>query len=197
MQTNEQLTNYLLWLNERGLTIPVYQAKESKPELAESYVSAFGGISPRILFVGDGGSPLQKDEHGPLPLDEQVLLQNIAKALKLSIDDFHYTHYFKNPLPDHAPGDKEAIEGRPQFLETVKLLNPSGIVILGSYALNFVSGKKLNFNNLRGKVFTPELYGIPTIATYHLRDMLQYPEHKSLVWSDLNLLNDHLKNQGL
>lgn len=213
MQTNEQLTNYLIWLTERGITIPVYRERCAQSRLPEDYatcvdcelsnnrtgeeIHSFGGPAPRLLFVGDGGSPVRNGERGPLPSEEMVLLKNIAKALKLADDDFHYTHYFRCPVGNQPPADEQAVACRRHFLQTLATLRPVGIVILGSHALNFISGKKLNFNGLRGKVFSPELYGIPTVATFHLRDMLRFPENKSHVWADLNLLNDHIKNQEL
>jgi uracil-DNA glycosylase family 4 len=213
VQTNEQLTNYLLWLTERGITIPVYSERSVRENLSSDHTTctdcelssyrkggeaySFGGAAPRLLFVGDGGSPIRSGEPGPLPSEELGLLRNIVKALKLADGDFHYSHYFKCPVGSQPPADEQAVACRRHFLQSLADLRPAGIVILGSHALNFVSGKKLNFNGLRGKVFSPELYGIPTVATFHLRDMLRFPENKSQVWADLNLLNDHIKNQDL
>src|SRR5690606_15257818 len=130
--TNEQQTNYLLWLKERGMTMPVYREQEGG---ATKHVPSTAYTSPRFLFVGDGASPLGSGESGPLPEAEKILLHNIAKALRLSADEFQFLSFC--PLI---------------FLQPLSSLKPEGVVILVGDGLNSVSGKNLNFEALRGKV---------------------------------------------
>lgn len=197
MRNNEQLSNYLLWLADRGISLPNFsvtnRASSSENRTAQSQIEhSFGGAAPKIVFIGDGESELQASERGPLPSAELQLVTNIAKALNLGPDDFHYTNYYHvAPFSDDV-GEKEVLVHRKLFIGTISRLKPAGVVILGAKALNLVSGKNLNFGSLRGKIINPELYGIPTIVTHHLRDMLSAPENKAIVWADLNTLKKHI-----
>lgn len=195
---NDKMTNYYLWLNERGINMPVFTTipadlideQEISPDanahcldcqafnsLNPGLKNSFGGTSPKILFIGDGHSPIPVNEEGPLPSGERLLIVNIAKALGLTSETFHYAH--------HHTCERH-------FLEKLRVMNPCGVVLLGSESLNMVSGKVLNFATLRGKVMYPDLYKIPTMVTHHLRDMIKTPENKAIVWNDLKLLKDHL-----
>lgn len=197
VRNNEQLSNYLLWLADRGISLPNFsvtnRTASSENKTAQSQIDhAFGGADPKIVFIGDGESELQASERGPLPSAELQLITNIAKALNLGPDDFHYTNYYHvAPFSDDV-GEKEVLVHRKLFISTINRLKPAGVVILGAKALNLVSGKNLNFGSLRGKIINPELYGIPTIVTHHLRDMLAAPENKAVVWADLNTLKKHI-----
>jgi uracil-DNA glycosylase family 4 len=197
VRNNEQLSNYLLWLVDRGISLPNFSVTNrptsSENKTAQSQIDhAFGGVAPKIVFVGDGESELQASERGPLPSAELQLITNIAKALNLGPEDFHYTNYYHvAPFSDDV-GEKEVLVHRKLFIGSINRLKPAGVIILGAKALNLVSGKNLNFSSLRGKIINPELYGIPTIVTHHLRDMLSAPENKAIVWTDLNTLKKHI-----
>lgn len=198
MPNSDKLTNYYLWLDERGINMPVFTvAPESISEKNERLVATenqcvdcqrvnnlrpkqkktFGSSSPKILFIGDGHSPASNDDDGPLPSGEKNLIVNIAKALGLTLDSFQYSNH--NTCERH-------------FIADLNQMKPSGIVLLGSETLNLVSGKILNFSALRGKIMTPDLYKIPTVVTHHLREMIKNPDCKATVWNDLKLLKDHL-----
>lgn len=197
LRNNEQLNNYLLWLADRGISLPNFSvSNRSTPaenKAVQSQIDhAFGGNAPKIVFIGDGESELQASERGPLPAAELHLITNIAKALNLGLDDFHYTNYYHVAPFSEDVGEKEVLVHRKIFVGTIKRLKPNGVVILGAKTLNLVAGKSLNFSSLRGKIINPELYGIPTITTHHLRDMLAAPENKAVVWSDLNTLKKHI-----
>ncbi len=197
MPTNEKLNNYLLWLTDRGISLPNFsttnQSTATKQVGVQSQIAhGFGGTAPKILFVGDGESELLSSERGPLPAAELHLINNIAKALNLGAEDFYYSNYYHvAPFSDEL-GEKEVLVHRKLFVGTITRLQPAGVVILGAKALNLVAGKNLNFSSLRGKIINPELYGIPTIVTHHLRDMLAAPEKKAVVWSDLNTLKKNI-----
>jgi len=195
----DQLNNYLMWLVDRGISTPNFSV-QNKPAtnktIQSQIVHAFGGSSPKIVFVGDGESELKSTEQGPLPSPEFQLITNIAKALTLGPEDFHYSNYYHIDPLSNKVSEKEKLVHRKLFVGTINRLRPAGVVILGAKTLNLISGKDLDFNSLRGKIINPELYRIPTIVTYHLRDMLLAPEHKATVWSDLNALKNHLDQIG-
>ena len=97
MRNNEQLNNYLLWLADRGISLPNFSvtnrpANSEKKSIQSQIEHAFGGAAPKIVFIGDGESELQASERGPLPAGELQLITNIAKALNLGPEDFHYTN---------------------------------------------------------------------------------------------------------
>jgi len=197
VRNNEQLNNYLLWLADRGISIPNFSvrnrpANSEKKSIQSQIEHAFGGAAPKIVFIGDGESELQASERGPLPASELQLITNIAKALNLGPEDFHYTNYYHvAPFSDDI-GEKEVLVHRKLFVSSINRLKPAGVVILGAKALNLVAGKTLNFSSLRGKIINPERYGIPTIVTHHLREMLSAPENKAVVWADLNTLKKNI-----
>ena len=65
----------------------------------------------------------------------------------------------------------------------IEIVKPEVIVTLGELAARRLTGRTDAFPHLRGKWF--DYNGIPVLPTFHPQALLQHPQSKGQVWTDL------------
>lgn len=72
----------------------------------------------------------------------------------------------------------------PFVQQVIALALPRAILAFGAAAAS-LSGESGGINSLRGRWLTDKASGVPLLATFHPRALLNHPELKRLAWADL------------
>jgi len=158
-------------------------------------VFGHGHPGARIMFIADGPGREEDGTGVPFVGEAGLLLGRMIRAMGLKRNDTYLTYLVRC----HSPGvDPEAgLDPCSSFLATeIGIVKPEVIVALGELAARRLTGHSDAFPHLRGKWFDYE--GIPVLPTFHPHALLQHPQSKSQVWTDLKAVmrNLGLKQQG-
>lgn len=155
------------------------------------YVFGQGHPGAKLLFIADAPGP-REDELGLPFVDESGrLLAKMIRAMGLKRNDVYLTYLVKCYCPNKAV--EEQLDDWASVVATeIQIVKPDVIIALGELAARRLTGRRDAFPHLRGKWFDYE--GIPILPTFHPEALLQFPQSKSLVWTDLKAV---MRNLGL
>lgn len=156
----------------------------------KNFVFGAGNPSADVVVIGEapGGD---EDEQGiPFVGRAGKLLTDILDAIKFSREDVFICNIIKcrppanrNPLPD------EIKLCEPYLFKQLKIINPSFILCVGTFAAQTLLKTKEPLGRLRGKFFdyTVEGKSIKTLITYHPAALLRNPNWKRPTWEDVQM----------
>jgi uracil-DNA glycosylase len=156
---------------------------------------AGGNLEGHLMVIGDAAGKDEDLTGQPFAGDNDMLLAKMLAAIGLSTshEDPPKAASLFNLIPWRPPGNRpptetEIVQCLPFMLRAIEILKPRFILCLGALAAQRVTGRKENLMALRGKIL--EHHGIPVVATFHPRLLLQQASQKRLAWRDLLMLRE-------
>jgi uracil-DNA glycosylase family 4 len=150
-------------------------------------VFARGNPAAELVFVGEG--PGYNEDQTGLPFVGQAgqLLDKMIGAMGFAEDEVYICNVVKcRPPENRTPNPDEAAACMPYLRGQLEIIAPKMIVALGRCAaenLGLVPGAESGRGGWRGVMRS--YAGIPAMPTYHPAYLLRNPEHKRVVWQDL------------
>jgi len=148
-------------------------------------VFARGSESAELAFVGEG--PGQEEDRQGLPFVGPAgqLLDRMIAAMGYGRDEVYVCNIVKcRPPENRTPRPEEAIACARFLVPQLELIAPKLIVALGRCAAENLGVAQAGAP-WRGR--WGSWRGIPVMPTYHPAYLLRTPEHKRVVWADLQL----------
>ena len=152
-------------------------------------VHGHGHPGARVMFIADGPGMMEDGTGLPFVGDAGLLLGRMIRAMGLKRNDTYLTYLTRC----YSAGTEAEVglEACASFLATeIQVVKPEVIVALGELSARRLTGHSAAFPHLRGKWFDYE--GIPVLPTFHPEALLQFPQSKALVWTDLKAVMRHL-----
>ena len=163
---------------------------------AKQIVLGCGNINSPLMLIG-GTTNVQEDISG-LPFEGEVgnLLKKMLSAININ-DENVYLSYAINfrPPNDRKPTSAE-IKRYSNFLqEHISIINPKIIVLMGSTAMEALTGLNNKISNERGKWkdIIIKNTSLPLLITFSPSYLLRYPENKKYSWEDLKKIKYKIK----
>ena len=181
--------------------------KQNKIDLLTSFKEKIGSIencnlknNSKNLIIGDGdiNSPIMLIEEAPGELEDNSghsfqgemgsLLKKMLLAIKINVEKVYLTYSINfRPPHDRKPTSNE-IKRYSLFLkEHISIINPKIIVLMGSTAMEAVTGLSTKISNERGKwkeiILKNKTY--PIMITFSPSYLIRFPENKKFSWEDL------------
>ncbi len=145
-------------------------------------VFGHGHPGARVLFIADSPGPREDSIGLPFVDDAGVLLGKMIRAMGLKRNDTYLTYLVK--CYSTVLDIESRLDASASILATeIGIVKPEVIVTLGELAARRLTGREDAFPHLRGKWFDYE--GIPVLPTFHPQALLQHPQSKGQVWTDL------------
>lgn len=167
----------------------------------KNFVFGAGNPSADVVVIGEAPGGDEDEQGVPFVGRAGKLLTDILVAIKFSREDVFICNIIKcrppanrNPLPD------EIKQCEPYLLKQLKIINPSFILCVGTFAAQTLLKTKEPLGKLRGKFFDYEVEGkqIKTLITYHPAALLRNPNWKKPTWEDVQLFKkEYDKWKGL
>lgn len=165
-------------------------------------VPGSGSPEPVLLIVGEW---LAVPAGGDVPIepvvqfgdDEDRMLERMTAAIGLTSADVFVTNVVKCAvLNEFRPTLAHASVCASYLKQQIEILAPTVICAMGTMACQILTGVARPLSTLRGKMFMYRLASgrqLPVMPTYHPTFLLQNPEMKRAVWSDLQTLAKTLR----
>jgi len=164
---------------------------------SKNLIMGDGDINSPIMLIGE--TPGEKEDLECLTFsgDSGNLLNKMLLAIDIKKKNI-YTTYSINfrPPDDRKPNGKEINRYSIFLKEHISIIDPKLVILMGSTAMEAVTGLNSQISNERGK-WKEIIIGnktIPVIITFNPSYLLRYPENKKYSWEDLKKIKHKIKD---
>ena len=159
-----------------------------------------GNVNSLIMLVGE--APGAEEEIFGLPFKGESgdLLKKMFIAINVRIENLYKTYAINfRPPEDRKPSSLE-IKRYSNFLKDhISIINPKIIVLMGSTAMEAVTGISTRISNERGRwqeiILKNKTY--PLMITFSPSYLIRFPENKKYSWVDLKKIKQKIKDLSL
>ena len=159
-----------------------------------------GNVDSLIMLVGE--TPGAEEEISGLPFKGESgdLLKKMFIAIDVRIENLYKTYAINfRPPEDRKPSSLE-IKRYSNFLKDhISIINPKIIILMGSTAMEAVTGINTRISNERGKwqeiILKNKTY--PLMITFSPSYLIRFPENKKYSWIDLKKIKQKIEDLSL
>ena len=156
-----------------------------------------GDINSPIMLIGEAPGN-EEDETGSAYQGEVgKLLKKMLNAINVDIKKVYLTYVLNFRIPEDKKPNTQDLKRYSKFLkEHISIINPKIIILMGSTAMEAVTGINDKISNERGKwkevIFNN--VSVPVMITFSPSYLIRYPDNKKYSWEDLKRIREKIKN---
>ena len=167
---------------------------------SKNIVLGEGNIDSPIILIGEAPGEIEDKVGNPFRGESGELLDKMLIAINIKRQNI-YTSYAINfrPPEDRKPTSPE-IKRYSNFLkEHISIIDPKIIILMGSTAMEAVTGINEKISSERGKwkeiILNNNTY--PLMITFNPSYLIRYPDNKKYSWEDLKKIREKVKELKL
>jgi len=167
---------------------------------SKNIVRGEGNIDSPIMLIGEAPGEIEDKVASPFLGEIGELLDKMLIAINIKRQNI-YTSYAINfrPPEDRKPTSPE-IKRYSNFLkEHISIIDPKIIILMGSTAMEAVTGINEKISSERGKwkeiILNNNTY--PLMITFNPSYLIRYPDNKKYSWEDLKKIREKVKELKL
>ena len=167
---------------------------------SKNIVLGEGNIDSPIMLIGEAPGEIEDKVGKPFKGESGELLDKMLIAINIKRQNI-YTSYAINfrPPEDRKPTSPE-IKRYSNFLkEHISIIDPKIIILMGSSAMEAVTGINEKISSERGKwkeiILNNNTY--PLMITFNPSYLIRYPDNKKYSWEDLKKIREKVKKLKL
>ena len=167
---------------------------------SKNIVLGEGNIDSPIMLIGEAPGEIEDKVGRPFKGESGELLDKMLIAINIKRQNI-YTSYAINfrPPEDRKPTSPE-IKRYSSFLkEHISIIDPKIIILMGSTAMEAVTGINEKISSERGKwkeiILNNNTY--PLMITFNPSYLIRYPDNKKYSWEDLKKIREKVKELKL
>ena len=156
-----------------------------------------GNINSPIMIIGEAPGENENKSGQPFQGDVGTLLKKMLIAIDIEIEKIYLTYSVNfRPPEDRKPTAQEVKRYSVFLKEHISIINPKIIILMGSTAMEAVTGLNSKISNERGKWKEIILNNktIPLIITFNPSYLIRFPENKKYSWDDLKKIKQKIKD---
>ncbi len=159
-----------------------------------------GNVNSPIMLVGE--SPGSEENIKGLAFQGEVgqLLSKMLIAIKIKLQNIYLTYSINFKPPEDRKPTTQEIKRYSVFLkEHISIIDPKIIVLMGSTAMESLTGSKDKISDERGKwkeiILNNKTY--PIIVTFSPSYLIRFPENKKYSWEDLKKIRQKIQDLNI
>ena len=167
---------------------------------SKNIVLGEGNIDSPIMLIGEAPGEIEDKVGNPFKGESGELLDKMLIAINIKRQNI-YTSYAINfrPPEDRKPTSPE-IKRYSNFLkEHISIIDPKIIILMGSTAMEAVTGINEKISSERGKwkeiILDNNTY--PLMITFNPSYLIRYPDKKKYSWEDLKQIREKVRELKL
>ena len=159
-----------------------------------------GNINSPLMLIGE--APGDNEEEFGIPFKGEVgeLLDKMLIAINIKRQNIYMSYAINfRPPEDRKPTSAE-IKRYSFFLkEHISIINPKIIILMGSSAMEAVTGinEKISMHRGHWKEVILKNKSFPLMITFNPSYLIRFPENKKYSWEDLKKIRDKIKDLKL
>ena len=164
---------------------------------AKKMIMGVGNINSPIMLIGEAPSTIEDNTGLLFQGDVGDLLTKMLLAINIEKEKVYLTYSINFRPPEDRKPTSQEIKRYSIFLkEHISIINPKIVILMGSTAMESVTGLKDRISNERGKWKEIILKNktFPLMITFSPSYLLRFPENKKHSWEDLKKIREKIKN---
>ena len=164
---------------------------------SKNIVLGEGNIDSPIMLIGEAPGEIEDKVGNPFKGESGELLDKMLIAINIKRQNI-YTSYAINfrPPEDRKPTSQEIKRYSTLLKEHITIIDPKIIILMGSSAMEAVTGINTKISSERGKwketILKNKTY--PVMISYNPSYLIRFPENKKYSWEDLKKIKQKIQN---
>ena len=159
-----------------------------------------GNINSPIMLIGEAPG-IEEDKSGLVfQGDTGSLLNKMLLAINIKRQEVYLTYSINFRPPEDRKPTTQEIKRYSIFLkEHISIINPKLVILMGSTAMEAVTGLNNKISNERGKWKEIILKNktFPLMITFNPSYLIRFPENKKYSWEDLKKIKQKIQDLNI
>ncbi len=167
---------------------------------SQNLVMGNGEINSSIMLIGEAPGEKEDSSGKSFQSDAGSLLKKMLSAINIKMDKVYLTYAVNfRPPQDRKPTSQEIKRYSVFLKEHISIIDPKIIILMGSTAMEAVTGFNGKISNERGKWKEIILKNktLPLMITFSPSYLIRFPENKKYSWEDLKKISQKIKDLGI
>jgi len=164
---------------------------------SQNLVLGDGNINSSIMLIGEAPG-IEEDKSG-MPFKGEIgeLLNKMLLAINIKRKDIYCSYAINfRPPEDRKPTSLEVKRYSVFLKEHISIINPKIVILMGSSAMEAVTGINTKISSERGKwkevILKNKTY--PVMITFNPSYLIRFPENKKYSWEDLKRIRQKIED---
>ena len=164
---------------------------------SQNLVLGDGNINSSIMLIGEAPG-IEEDKSG-MPFKGEIgkLLNKMLLAINIKRKDIYCSYAINfRPPEDRKPTSLEVKRYSVFLKEHISIINPKIVILMGSSAMEAVTGINTKISSERGKwkevILKNKTY--PIMITFNPSYLIRFPENKKYSWEDLKRIKQKIQD---
>ena len=167
---------------------------------SHSLIMGDGNVNSPIMIIGE--APGKEEDQTGICFQGEVgkLLRKMFNAINIKLDDIYLSYAINFMTPDDRKPTSQEIKRYSSFLkEHITIIDPKIIVLMGSTAMESLTGLNRGISKERGKwnEIILENNTLSYIITFSPSYLIRFPEYKKYSWEDLKMIRQKIHDLNL
>ena len=164
---------------------------------SQNIVLGDGDINSPIMLIGEAPG-IEEDKSG-MPFKGEIgeLLNKMLLAIKIKRENIYCSYAINfRPPEDRKPTSIEIKRYSVFLKEHISIINPKIVILMGSSAMEAVTGINTKISSERGEwkevILKNKTY--PIMITFNPSYLIRFPENKKYSWEDLKRIKQKIQD---
>jgi len=167
---------------------------------SKNIVMGDGNINSPIMLIGETPGDTEDSSGRSFQGEIGSLLKKMLLAINIKIEKIYSTYSINFRTPEDRKPTVQEIRRYSVFLkEHISIINPKIIILMGSTAMEAVTGLNKRISSERGKWKEIILKNItfPLMITFSPSYLIRFPENKKYSWEDLKKIKKKIEDLNI
>jgi DNA polymerase len=167
---------------------------------SQNLVLGDGNLNSSIMLIGEAPG-IEEDKSG-MPFKGEIgeLLNKMLLAINIKRKDIYCSYAINfRPPEDRKPTSLEVKRYSVFLKEHISIINPKIVILMGSSAMEAVTGINTKISSERGKwkevILKNKTY--PVMITFNPSYLIRFPENKKYSWEDLKRIKQKIQDMKI
>ena len=162
---------------------------------SKSLLMGDGNINSPIMLIGEAPGEAEDSSGKSFQGESGALLKKMLLAINIKKENVYSTYSVNfRPPEDRKPTAQEMKRYSVFLKEHITLINPKIVILMGSTAMESITGSNGKISNERGKWKEIILKNktLPIMITFNPSYLIRFPENKKYSWEDLKKIKQKI-----
>ena len=167
---------------------------------SKNLIFGSGDVNSPIMLIGEAPGEIEERSGRPFQSETGLLLKKMLLAINIKIEKVYITYSINfRPPEDRKPTAKEIRRYSIFLKDHISIINPKIIILMGSTAMESVTGSNDRISKERGdwKEIILKDKSFPIMITFSPSYLNRFPENKKYSWEDLKKIRQKIKDLNI
>ncbi len=167
---------------------------------SKNLVMGDGDINSPLMLIGETPGKIEDETGKSFQGEIGTLLKKMLQAIDIKFEKVYSTYSINFRPPEDRKPTSQEIKRYSIFLkEHISIINPKIVILMGSTAMEAVSGSNNRISIERGnwKEIILKNKTFPLIITFSPSYLIRFPENKKYSWEDLKKIKQKIQDLNI